>query len=74
MSSMVLDKEYKAWLKLADKDCSKSECQLLKVYWRLGGEMAVLKADSQWGSKFYESLSKDLKAEFPDMKGFSLQI
>ena len=36
--------------------------------------MAVLKADSQWGSKFYESLSKDLKAEFPDMKGFSLQI
>ena len=48
--------------------------ELLKVYWRLGGEMAVLKADSQWGSKFYESLSKDLKAEFPDMKGFSLQI
>ena len=34
--------------------------------------IAKLKAESQWGSGFYESLSRDLKEEFPNMKGFSV--
>ena len=79
-SSMVLDKEYKTWLKEIKtyirsqqaKAAVKVNVELLKVYWRLGGDIAAYKADSQWGSKFYESLSRDLKAEFPDMKGFSV--
>ena len=28
-------------------------------------------SQSRWGSKLIEQLAKDLKAEFPDMSGFS---
>jgi predicted nuclease of restriction endonuclease-like (RecB) superfamily len=42
------------------------------VYWKLGEDICTHKAEAQWGSGFYESLSKDLKTEFPDMKGFSI--
>ena len=27
---------------------------------------------TEWGDKFIEHLARDLKIEFPDMKGFSL--
>lgn len=30
-----------------------------------------MKSEARWGNKFYETLSKDLKASFPDAKGFS---
>lgn len=42
------------------------------MYWKLGEDICIHKAEAQWGSGFYESLSKDLKTEFPDMKGFSI--
>lgn len=79
-SFVVLSKEYKIWLKDIKtfirnqqiKAAVKVNAELLKVYWRLGSDIAAHKAESQWGSRFYESLSRDLKAEFPDMKGFSV--
>lgn len=79
-TSMILDKEYKAWLKEIKtyirsqqiKAAVKVNVELLKVYWRLGGDIVAHKTYSQWGSGFYESLSRDLKSEFPDMKGFSV--
>lgn len=30
-----------------------------------------MKSETRWGSRFYETLSKDLRASFPDAKGFS---
>ena len=76
----LLDKEYKSWLKDIKtyissqqiKAAVKVNSEVLKVYWRLGCDIAKLKAESQWGSSFYESLSRDLKEEFPNMKGFSV--
>ena len=75
-----LDKGYKHWQKEVKtfissqqiKAAVKVNVELLKVYWRLGRDITMLKADAQWGSGFYESLSRDLKAEFHDMKGFSI--
>ena len=77
---MPIDKEYKQWIKEIKsyirrqqiKAAVKVNTELLKVYWRLGSDIATHKADAQWGSKFYELLSSDLKSEFPDMKGFSI--
>lgn len=77
---MLVDNNYKQWIKEIKtyihsqqiKAAVKVNTELLKVYWRLGSDIVAHKADAQWGSKFYESLSIELKAEFPDMKGFSI--
>lgn len=45
--------------------------ELVRLYWRLGNEILVRRASQQWGSKVLDQLAKDLKAEFPDMKGLS---
>ena len=45
---------------------------LLHFYWELGGDIVVKQKEYDWGSKFLDQLSKDLTAEFPEMKGFSV--
>ncbi len=45
--------------------------ELLRFYWQLGEDITQKQADSRWGSGFLSRLSRDLMAEFPDMKGFS---
>jgi len=47
--------------------------ELLLFYWELGAEIVKKQAQSNWGDGFLNQLSKDLMAEFPDMKGFSLR-
>jgi predicted nuclease of restriction endonuclease-like (RecB) superfamily len=46
--------------------------ELLRLYWDLGHDIVVRQMDAAWGSGFFEQLSKELKAEFPDMQGFSV--
>ena len=81
MGDITTDKaDYKLWLKDIKtyirkqqiKAAVKVNTELLKVYWRLGHDIAELKAEAEWGNGFYDKLSRDLKAEFPDMKGFSV--
>ena len=45
---------------------------LLQLYWSLGYDIMERQMDAVWGSGFYENLSRALKSEFPDMKGFSV--
>ncbi len=45
--------------------------ELLVLYWHIGCEILVQQQEQGWGSKTIERLSRDLKREFPDMKGFS---
>ena len=45
---------------------------LLQLYWSLGYDIMERQMDAVWGSGFYENLSRELKSEFPDMKGFSV--
>lgn len=45
--------------------------QLLEFYWHLGQEIVEKQQSSTWGQGFLTQLSKDLMAEFPDVKGFS---
>ncbi|MBD3421096.1 MAG: DUF1016 family protein [Chitinivibrionales bacterium] len=46
--------------------------ELLRFYWDLGAEIAEKEKATSWGVKFLPQLSKDLRAEFTDMRGFSL--
>ncbi|MEL6882359.1 MAG: PDDEXK nuclease domain-containing protein [Cyanobacteria bacterium J06650_10] len=45
--------------------------ELIKLYWQLGREILQREETEGWGSKVIVRLSKDLKREFPDTKGFS---
>ncbi len=45
--------------------------ELIHLYWKIGNRIIENQEQSGWGSKIVPQLSKDLKAEFPDLKGFS---
>lgn len=70
--------EYKAWLtelkgrirSAQVKAAVTVNSQLIEFYWELGKMIAG--KQKIWGSRFLENLSKDLQAEFPEMKGFSV--
>lgn len=77
--NLVNDKEYKVWL--ADiktrvrgaqiKAASSVNTELLKLYWSMGKDIVDRQKNAKWGDSLLLRLSKDLMAEFPDMKGFS---
>jgi predicted nuclease of restriction endonuclease-like (RecB) superfamily len=45
--------------------------QMILLYWEIGRLILENQAREGWGSKIIERLSRDLRREFPDMKGFS---
>jgi predicted nuclease of restriction endonuclease-like (RecB) superfamily len=80
MSELIkIDKEYSAWLKelknkirtVQIKAAVKVNSEMLNFYWELGKDIVEKKAVSKWGDGFFTNLSRDLTAEFPEMKGFS---
>ena len=44
--------------------------ELIFMYWHIG---KIILDNSQWGNKFVDNLSIDLKLEFPQIKGFSVR-
>ncbi len=44
--------------------------ELILLYWNIGN---VILNNSKWGNKFIDSLAKDIKMEFPKLKGFSIR-
>jgi hypothetical protein len=46
---------------------------MLELYWSLGADIVARQNEAQWGDKVLNRLSTDLRAEFPDMQGFSLR-
>ncbi|MDI6756993.1 MAG: DUF1016 N-terminal domain-containing protein, partial [Endomicrobiia bacterium] len=47
--------------------------QLVELYLRIGRGIYEKTEISEWGQGVVEKLSADLRKEFPDMKGFSVQ-
>jgi len=45
--------------------------ELLNLYWNVGKSISEKVEKSNWGTSVVEQLSKDLKKEFPNQKGFS---
>ncbi|NEW61046.1 DUF1016 domain-containing protein [Sulfurovum sp. bin170] len=45
--------------------------ELLKLYWEIAQMIIVKQKESSWGDGLIGQISRDLKKEFPDMKGFS---
>ena len=45
--------------------------ELVLLYWQIGQDILARQARQGWGAKVIERLAHDLRAAFPDMKGFS---
>ena len=60
----IRQSQIKAMIKVND--------EMLRLYWDLGRDIVVRQMDAKWGSGFFAQLSKELKAEFPEMQGFSV--
>ena len=75
------DKEYKKFLVELKEKVKNSQLkaavkvnyELLNLYWELGKKITEKQKEYSWGDSFISNLSNDLKKEFPDMKGFSVQ-
>ncbi len=72
--------DYKQWLIDLKKRIKQSQLkaavkvnfELISLYWSMGKDIVEKQKDSRYGDSLIKQLSQDLKAEFPDMKGFSL--
>lgn len=77
--NQLIDNEYKNWIKEIKAKIRTTQLKaavainssLIEFYWDLGKMIA--EKQTAWGTQFLERLSKDLKAEFPDMEGFSVR-
>ncbi|MEO7032377.1 MAG: PDDEXK nuclease domain-containing protein [Polyangiaceae bacterium] len=45
--------------------------ELLSLYWQLGRDLRERQTQGSWGSGVIDQVSTDLRAAFPEMKGFS---
>lgn len=46
--------------------------ELILLYWKIGSSIIEKQTNSGWGTKVVNRLANDLRASFPQMKGFSL--
>ena len=73
---MILDKNYvsvfeniKEQIRMAQhKALLNANREMIYLYWNIG---KIIDANSEWGNKFVDNLSKDIRREFPSSKGFS---
>jgi predicted nuclease of restriction endonuclease-like (RecB) superfamily len=76
--SLIINPEYKTWLSELKSKIRSTQIKaamavnatLIEFYWELGKTIA--EKQTAWGTQFLETLSKDLRNEFPDMEGFSV--
>jgi len=45
--------------------------ELVLLYWQIGRDILARQAEQGWGAKVIDRLAHDLRAAFPEMKGFS---
>lgn len=75
----ILDKDYTLWVKELVKRYRSSQIkaavkvnnEMLRFYWELGKDIEEKQADNKYGSKFYATLSRDLRHELPNVEGLS---
>ena len=74
-----IDKDYLKWFSEIKSKIRSTQIRaalaanatLIEFYYDLGRMIVEKQAQSAWGDKLVQQLSKDLQAEFPDMKGIS---
>lgn len=80
MSNLIkTDEAYKNWICDVSKRFRKSQLkaavkvneEMLHFYWSMGRDISNMSNTAKYGSKFYKTISNDLRDIFPDIKSFS---
>lgn len=79
MNELNINNDYKIWLSGLKSTIQQRQIkaaiavnvELIKLYWELGKQIVEKQETAKWGTSFINQLSRDLKNEFSDMKGFS---
>lgn len=77
--SMIQNQEYSNWIVSLQSSIKQRQIKaaiavnsnLILMYWDLGKQIVERQENAKWGTGFIDQVSKDLKSEFPDIKGFS---
>lgn len=81
MSNLIhIDEAYKAWISNVSlrfrqhqiKAAIKVNSELLQFYWSLGRDLVELNVEGRWGKSIMETISRDLQAEMPNVRGLSV--
>lgn len=81
MSTELNSKTYATLLQNIKKEISTARIrahlsvnkEMITLYWSIGNQILERQKQEGWGSKVIENISKDLRSEFPEMKGLSAQ-
>lgn len=76
---MLIDNNFKTWVQEISKEYKRCQIkaaikvngELIKFYFKLGGEIANTAYKKQYGNHFYERLSHELIFNLPNVKGLS---
>lgn len=74
---IILDKEYRDWIKEITeryrasqiKAAVKVSQELLRYYWSIGRDLCERIDENKYGTGFYASVSRDLRAGIPNATG-----
>ena len=78
-SSIQIDSKYKSILENLKSQIRSTQLkaavsvnrELIQLYWHIGKQISDKQANTRWGSKFVEAISRDLQNAFPETYGFS---
>ena len=78
-NEIISDKDYADFLQSLKERVQQAQVramlsvnrELVLLYWQIGREILARQQQQGWGAKVVERLSKDLRAAFPEIKGFS---
>ena len=77
--TLASNSDFKKWVLQLKKDIRSAQfkaaikvnTELLRLYWRMGADICEKQKSASWGDGWLKELSRELMAEFPDMKGLS---
>ena len=77
--TLASNSDFKKWVLQLKKDIRSAQVkaaikvntELLRLYWRMGADICEKQKSATWGDGWLKELSRELMAEFPNMKGFS---
>lgn len=77
---LLFDKNYQSFLKELKLRITRSRIraalavnhECIRMYWEIGRQIIEKQKQYSWGSKFLEQLSHDLRIDFPESYGFSV--
>ena len=77
--TLASNSDFKKWVLQLKKDIRSAQfkaaikvnTELLRLYWRMGADICEKQKSATWGDGWLKELSRELMAEFPNMKGFS---